>query len=200
MATKEEIYNIRVGRHSLHQVSLGQLKMIQNLIHDFFTKEDWIPLAAAATNPNLLSPNMIFIAKDTCFDSRTRDFQTEYSVHIGKDALTNISAKDLINLYFTLRSFLFRSEELPTESTEDIQNQLIKDERKLLIEITDKAFDDYLIQAYKLPMQVAFQLVIIVFLNWKSPFVNNFRFDKWACASPCFCYNKGENKGSETVG
>ena len=179
MATKEEIYNIRVGRHSLQQVSLGQLKMIQNLIHDFFTKEDWIPLAAAATNPNLLSPNMIFIAKDTCFDSRTRDFQTEYSVHIGKDALTNISAKDLINLYFTLRSFLFRSEELPTESTEDIQNQLIKDERKLLIEITDKAFDDYLIQAYKLPLKVAFQLVIIVFLNWKNPFVNNFRFFKW---------------------
>ena len=146
MATKEEIYSIRVGRHFLQQVSLGQLKMIQNLIHDFFTKEDWIPLAAAATNPNILSPNMIFIAKDTCFDSRNRDFQTEYSVHIGKDALTNISAKDLINLYFTLRSFLSRSEELPTESTEDIQNQLIKDERELLIEITDKAFDDYLIQ------------------------------------------------------
>lgn len=146
MATKEEIYNIRVGRHSLQQVSLGQLKMIQNLIHDFFTKEDWIPLAAAATNPNIFSPNMTFIAKDTCFDSCTRDFQMEYSVHIGKDALTNISAKDLINLYFTLRSFLSRSEELPTESTEDIQNQLIKDERELLIEITDKAFDDYLIQ------------------------------------------------------
>ena len=177
MATKEEIYSIRVGRHFLQQVSLGQLKMIQNLIHDFFTKEDWIPLAAAATNPNILSPNMIFIAKDTCFDSRNRDFQTEYSVHIGKDALTNISAKDLINLYFTLRSFLSRSEELPTESTEDIQNQLIKDERELF-----------------------FQLVIIVFLNWKSPFVNNFRFDKWVCASPCFCYNKGENKGSEPVG
>ena len=96
MATKEEIYSIRVGRHFLQQVSLGQLKMIQNLIHDFFTKEDWIPLAAAATNPNILSPNMIFIAKDTCFDSRNRDFQTEYSVHIGKDALTNISAKGKI--------------------------------------------------------------------------------------------------------
>lgn len=146
MVTKEEIYSIRVGRHFLQQVSPGQLRMFQNLIHDFFAKEDWIPLAFAATNPAILSPNMIFIAKDTCFDSRTRDFQTEYSIHIGKDALTNISAKDLMNLYFTLRSFLIRSEGLPAELPEDIQNQPTKNERELFIEITDKAFEDYLIQ------------------------------------------------------
>lgn len=146
METKEEIYSIRVGRHFLQQVSPGQLKMIHRLIHDFRQKEDRIPLAAAAANRDIPSPNMIFIAKDSCFDSRTRDFQTEYSIYIGNDALTNISDKDLMNLYFTLRSFLIRSEGLPAELTENIQNQPTQNERELFIEITDKAFEGYLIQ------------------------------------------------------
>lgn len=146
METKEEIYSIRVGRHFLQQVSPTQLKMIHRLIHDFCQKEDRIPLASAATNRDIPSPNMIFIAKDSCFDSRTRDFQTEYSIYIGNDALTNISDKDLMNLYFTLRSFLIRSEGLPAEPPGDDLNQPVKEKGELVIEITDKAFEDYLIQ------------------------------------------------------
>ncbi|MCX4291478.1 MAG: hypothetical protein OSJ36_06800 [Odoribacter sp.] len=103
MTTKEKNYNIRLSRQFMKNVSVPQLKSMHQLICNFREKE--IPVASAAINPKHPSPNTIFIAKDTCFDSLTHDFQTEYAIHVGNDSLTNISDKDFINLYFMLRSF-----------------------------------------------------------------------------------------------
>ena len=63
-ATKRN-YNIRIGRHFMKNVSPQQLKTIHQLIRNFREKEEGIPAAFAATNPEHPSPNAIFIAKDT---------------------------------------------------------------------------------------------------------------------------------------
>lgn len=145
MTTQEEYYSLRIGRHFMQKMSVSQLKTILGLIHDFCTREGQILPAYASVTSEIPSPNTIFIAKDTCFDSCTRDFQTEYSIRIGNDALTNISDKDLMNLYFTLRSFLIHSEGLPVEAVQDSHAQPVK-EKELSIEISHEAIDDYLIQ------------------------------------------------------
>lgn len=126
MKTKEKNYNIRIGRHFMKNISAQQLENIYQLIHNFCEKEKEIPVASAVTNPEHPSPNTIFIAKDSCFDSLTRDFQTEYAIHVGDDSLTNISDKDFINLYFMLRSFLIHSEGLPEKMPEANSLQLKK--------------------------------------------------------------------------
>lgn len=145
MTPKEENYNIHIGKHSIRNVSTTQLRIIYELIRDFCEKENEIPVASATINPKTHSPNTIFIAKDTCFDSRTRDFQTEYSIRIGNDALIDMSDKDLMNLYFTLRSFLIHSEGLPIESVLDSHAQPTK-EKEPSIEITNEAINDCPIQ------------------------------------------------------
>ncbi len=145
MTIQKEHYSLRIGRHFLQKVSVSQLKMIHGLIHDFCTREGQIPPAYASVTSEIPSPNTIFITKDTCFDSRTRDFQTEYSIRIGNDALSDISDKDLMNLYFTLRSFLIHSEGLPVEYVQDSHAPSAK-EKELSIEIFQETIDDYLIQ------------------------------------------------------
>ena len=144
MTTKEKNYNIRIGRHFMKNISDQQLENIYQLIHNFCEKEKEIPVASAVTNPEHPSPNTIFIAKDTCFDSLTRDFQTEYAIHVGDDSLSNISDKDFINLYFMLRSFLIHSEGLPEK---DAGSELPATEEAKIspVEIIDTAIDDCLI-------------------------------------------------------
>lgn len=143
-ATKRN-YNIQIGRHFMKNVSPQQLKTIHQLIRNFREKEEGIPVAFAATNPEHPSPNAIFIAKDTSFDSLTRDFQTEYAIHVGDDSLTNISDKELMNLYFTLHSFLIHSEGLPEKDAGNSLNQTAKKKKTSPVEIIDTAIDDCLI-------------------------------------------------------
>lgn len=145
MTAKEKNYNIRIGRHFMKNVSSSQLKTIHQLIRNFREKEKEIPVASAATNPEHPSPNTIFIAKDTSFDSLTHDFQTEYAIHVGDDSLTNISDKDLLNLYFTLRSFLIHSEGLPGKDVGNSFKQATEKKKALSVEITDDPIDDCLI-------------------------------------------------------
>jgi len=145
MTVKKEIYNIRIGRHFMKNVSSPQLKTIHQLIRNFCEKEEEIQVAFNATNPEHPSPNTVFIAKDTCFDSLSRDLQTEYAIHVGDDSLTNLSDKDIIDLYFTLRSFLIRSEGLTGKDAENNLSQAAEKEQSLSIEITDAPIDDYLI-------------------------------------------------------
>lgn len=128
----------------MKNISAQQLENIYQLIHNFCEKEKEIPVASAMTNPAPPSPNTIFIAKDTCFDSLTRDFQTEYAIHVGDDSLTNISDKDFINLYFMLRSFLIHSEGLP-EKDAGSEHPATEESKISPVEIIDTAIDDCLI-------------------------------------------------------
>lgn len=110
---KQPKYSIYAEGHFLQSVSPAELRMIHCLISDFFNKEDKIPVAGRKVNSH--PENRIFIAKDICFDSRTRDFQTEYFTCVGDDFLTNISDGELVNLYLALQSFLIQSEKFPAE-------------------------------------------------------------------------------------
>lgn len=121
----EQKYKIRVGKYSLQRVSPAQLKMIHSLICDFFNKEEQIP-AAGITGYSHQSQNQILITKDACFDSLSRELETEYCIRVGDDTLTNISDSELINLYFTLQSFLIYSEKLPVEFRQDGLIQSVK--------------------------------------------------------------------------
>lgn len=141
---KEQKYKIRVGKYSLERVSPAQLKMIHSLICDFFSKEEQIP-AAGITGYSHQSQNQILITKDACFDSLSREFETEYCIMVGEDTLTNISDCELINLYFTLQSFLIHSEKLPVESQKEGLSQSVKDGQGLNIDITTETINDYLI-------------------------------------------------------
>ena len=138
---KEQRYKIRVGKYSLQKVSPAQLKMIHSLICDFLNKQDEIPAAGITGYSCNQSQNSVLITKDTCFDSLTRDFETEYCIKVGDDSLTDITDCELINLYFTLQSFLIHSEKLPTEPL----SQSLKDGLELNTEITTETTNDYLI-------------------------------------------------------
>lgn len=140
---KQPKYSIYAEGHFLQSVSPAELRMIHCLISDFFNKEDKIPVAGMKVNTP--SENRVFIAKDVCFDSRTRDFQTEYSICVDDDSLTNISDGELVNLYLTLQSFLIQSEKFPAEIQKDSLNQVAKDEQESNIEITHETIDNYLI-------------------------------------------------------
>lgn len=142
---KEQKYKIRVGKYSLQRVSPAQLKMIHSLICDFFSKEDEIPAAGIPGYSHNQSQNQILITKDACFDSLSREFETEYSIRVGDDTLTNISDCELINLYFTLQSFLIRSEKLPVEFQQDGLIQSLKDGQDMNIDITTETINDYLV-------------------------------------------------------
>lgn len=141
---KEQKYKIRVGKYSLQKVSPAQLKMIHSLIGDFLGKEEQIP-AAGITGYSHQSQNQILITKDACFDSLSRKFETEYCIKVGEDILTNISDCELINLYFTLQSFLIHSEKLPVEFQQDGLIQSLKDGQDMNIDITTETINDYLV-------------------------------------------------------
>ncbi len=142
---KEQRYKIHVGKYSLQKVSPAQLKMVHSLICDFLNQEDEIPAAGITGYSCHQSLNHVLITKDTCFDSLTRDFETEYCIKIGDDSLTDISDCELVNLYFTLQSFLIHSEKLPLEPNKDSLNHSIKDGMELNIEVTTETTNNYLI-------------------------------------------------------
>lgn len=144
---KEQKYKIRVGKYSLQKVSPAQLKMIHSLICDFFSKEDEIPAAGITGYSHNQSQKPILITKDACFDSLSREFETEYCIRVGEDTLTNISDSELINLYFILQSFLIHSEKLPVESQKEDLSQSVKDGQGLNIDITTETINDYLIHS-----------------------------------------------------
>lgn len=144
---KQPKYSIYAEGHFLQNVSPAELRRIHCLISDFFNKEDKIPVAGMKVNTP--SENRVFIAKDVCFDSRTRDFQTEYSICVGDDSLTNISDGELVNLYLILQSFLIQSEKFPAEIQKDSLNQTTKGEQEFNIEITNETIDNYLIHPCK---------------------------------------------------
>lgn len=142
---KEQKYKIRVGKYSLQKISPAQLKMIHSLICDYFSKEDEIPAAGTTGYAYNQAQNQILITKDACFDSLSREFDTEYCIKIGDDTLTNISDCELINLYFTLQAFLIHSEKLPVESQQEGLSQAAKEGQNLNIDITTETINDYLI-------------------------------------------------------
>lgn len=144
---KQQKYSIYAEGHFLQSVSPAELRMIHCLISDFFNKEDKIQVAGRKVNTH--PENYIFIAKAICFDSRTRDFQTEYSICVGDDSLTNISDGELVNLYLTLQSFLIQSEKFPAEIQKENLTPETKGEAGVNIEITLETIDNYLIHPCK---------------------------------------------------
>ena len=143
---KQPKYSIYAEGHFLQSVSPAELRMIHCLISDFFNKEDKMPVAGMKVNTP--SENRVFIAKDVCFDSRTRNFQTEYSICVGDNSLTNISDSELVNLYLTLQSFLIQSEKFPAEIQDNL-NPATKVEAGVNIEIANETIDNYLIHPCK---------------------------------------------------
>lgn len=114
---KENKHSIQIGRESIGDVSGKELEMLRRFIQDFLAKEKDIPNAALFKDSELFPQRQILIYKDTFYDFFDRVFETEYTLFIGKDSITEISGEELIRLYLTLQSFLTYSEHFAEGTT-----------------------------------------------------------------------------------
>lgn len=118
---KENKHSIQIGRESIGDVSGKELETLGRFIQDFLAKEKDIPNAALSGDSELFAQRQILIYKDTFYDFFDRVFETEYTLFIGNDSITEVSGEELIRLYLTLQSFLTHSEHfaegitIPTE-------------------------------------------------------------------------------------
>ncbi len=107
---KENKHSIQIGRESIGDVSGKELKVLRRFIQDFLEKEKDIPNATLCKNSELFPQRQILLYKDTFYDFFDRVFETEYTLFIGNDSITEVSGEELIRLYLTLQSFLTHSE------------------------------------------------------------------------------------------
>ncbi len=107
---KESKQSIQIGREYINDISAKELETLNHFIQDFLSREKEIPNAALPEKSDLFPPKQILIYKDTFYDFLDRKFETEYSLFVGNDSITEISGEELIKLYLTLQSFLFQSE------------------------------------------------------------------------------------------
>ncbi len=114
---KENKQSIQIGREYIHGISVKELEILNHFIQEFLSKEKEIPNAALSGESDPLTQKQILIYKDTFYDFFDRKFETDYSLFVGNDSITEISGEELIRLYLTLRSFLFQSEQFVEEGT-----------------------------------------------------------------------------------
>ncbi len=114
---KENKQSIQIGREYIHGISVKELEILNHFIQEFLSKEKEIPNAALSGESDPPTQKRILIYKDTFYDFLDRKFETEYSLFVGNDSITEISGKELIRLYLTLRSFLFQSEQFVERGT-----------------------------------------------------------------------------------
>ena len=114
---KESKQSIQIGREYIHGISVKELEILNHFIQEFLSKEKEIPNAVLSGESDPLSQKQILIYKDTFYDFLDRKFETEYSLFVGNDSITEISGEELIKLYLTLRSFLFQSEQFVERGT-----------------------------------------------------------------------------------
>ncbi len=107
---KENKHSIQIGRESINDVSTKELEILRHFIQDFLAKEKDIPNAALSKDSELFPQRQILIYKDTFYDFFDRVFETEYTLFIGNDSISEIPGEELIKLYLTLQSFLTHSE------------------------------------------------------------------------------------------
>ena len=107
---KENKHSIQIGRESINDVSTKELEILRHFIQDFLAKEKDIPNAALSKDSELFPQRQILIYKDTFYDFFDRVFETEYTLFIGNDSISEIPGEELIRLYLTLQSFLTHSE------------------------------------------------------------------------------------------
>ena len=103
---KENKHSIQIGRESINDVSTKELEILRRFIQDFLAKEKDIPNAALSKDSELFPQRQILIYKDTFYDFFDRVFETEYTLFIGNDSISEIPGEELIKLYLTLQSFL----------------------------------------------------------------------------------------------
>ena len=107
---KENKHSIQIGRESIGDVSKKELEILRRFIQDFLAKEKDIPNAVLSKDSELFPQRQILIYKDTFYDFFDRVFETEYTLFIGNDSISEIPGEELIRLYLTLQSFLTHSE------------------------------------------------------------------------------------------
>lgn len=107
---EENKHSIQIGRESINDVSTKELEILRRFIQDFLAKEKDIPNAALSKDSELFPQRQILIYKDTFYDFFDRVFETEYTLFIGNDSISEIPGEELIRLYLTLQSFLTHSE------------------------------------------------------------------------------------------
>ena len=128
---KENKHSIQIGRESINDVSTKELEILRHFIQDFLAKEKDIPNAALSKDSELFPQRQILIYKDTFYDFFDRVFETEYTLFIGNDSISEIPGEELIRLYLTLQSFLTHSEHfveggaIPREIPDKRKNQTI---------------------------------------------------------------------------
>lgn len=107
---EENKHSIQIDRESIGDVSGKELEILRHFIQDFLAKEKDIPNAALSKDLELFPQRQILIYKDTFYDFFDRVFETEYTLFIGNDSISEIPGEELIKLYLTLQSFLPHSE------------------------------------------------------------------------------------------
>lgn len=107
---EENKHSIQIGREFINDVSTKELEILKHFIQDFLAKEKDIPNAALSKDSELFPQRQILIYKDTFYDFFDRVFETEYTLFIGNDSISEIPGEELIRLYLTLQSFLTHSE------------------------------------------------------------------------------------------
>lgn len=146
---KENKHSIQIGREYIGDVCAKELETLNRFIQDFLEKEKDIPNATLSDKSDLLSQRQILIYKDTFYDFFNRVFETEYTLFVGNDLITEISGEELIKLYLTLQSFLTHSEHFVAATTP--QPKLPEKEKKKEIRITTDAPGEVFIGSEKEP-------------------------------------------------
>lgn len=106
----EDKYSIQIGREYIDDISKKELKSLEDFISDFLEKEKDIPNANLSDNQDSSPHRKILIYKDAFFDALTRKFEPAFHIFVGEDSITDLSGGEIIELYFTLWTFLTQSE------------------------------------------------------------------------------------------
>ena len=139
-------YSIQIGREYIDNISGEELESLRDFISDFLDKEKDIPAAALTDSPESSLHRKIVICKDAFFDALTRKFETTFNIFAGEDSVTDLSGREILELYFTLRSFLAQSENCLKETDTPRRKEKTREisvgayvPRKVLIGLREKS-------------------------------------------------------------
>lgn len=110
-------YAIHIGKECINGITQEEMKCLRKFMSDFLIQEQTATLTSLQESmPVLPTPQPPLIYEDLLFDSDTHTLQTEFCIFTENDSLTNLSRKEIKELYYTLQSFLNYTEKPPVNT------------------------------------------------------------------------------------
>lgn len=136
---EDKMYCIQIGSDTLNNLNLGQMRSVQCFIEDFLEKEN--NLSISSKNKISLAP--ITIDQEVNFQGCEENTTYKYCIKVGNDSLSNFSANELTDLYFTIQPFLIQSAKFNIQSdfSHDPSTNDSKD-NKIDIKIEEKILEE----------------------------------------------------------